>query len=389
MTSVKALATPSVLQWARITASMDVQTAASKASVKPQQIADWESGNEQPTLAQLRKLCDVYKRPIAVFYLPSPPEPTRNPPNDFRRLSAGVSAKYSSELAFEIRRANYRRTVAQELYVDLNDGTPAPQFDFAVRSDMDPEEVGVRLRNFLEVDLLAQKSWADSYESWNGWRSATERKYVLVFQCSGVSIEEMRGFSISAQPLPVVVVNIKDKPVARVFTLLHELTHIALDADGICNLTEDSKAVEVFCNAVAGAALVPAATLMKEAEVRQTSSGDWSEFDIEALANRYRVSRLVIIRRLFKLDLMSKHQFESFHVLFSSQYKKELDDQRDDKKPIQIPQHTLAISKAGTLFSRLVLFGYKQEKITGVDFTDWLSLKLKYLPAFETSLLSK
>jgi Zn-dependent peptidase ImmA (M78 family) len=85
----------------------------------------------------------------------------------------------------------------------------------------------------------------------------------LVFQTAGIEPEEMRGFSIGESPMPAVVVNRADASAARVFTLLHELTHIALHTAGLCNLSElgpqsvDARRLETYCNHVAGAVLVP------------------------------------------------------------------------------------------------------------------------------------
>ena len=95
----------------------------------------------------------------------------------------------------------------------------------------------------------------------NGWRRALEASGIVVFQMT-VSEEEARGFSIYAENLPAVVVNVKDAPNGRLFTMLHELAHLALRQAGICDLREDQTGqvphyVEVFCNYVAGAALIP------------------------------------------------------------------------------------------------------------------------------------
>ena len=71
---VEALITPALLRWGRETAGYDVETASAKASVKPEALESWESGQARPSIPQLRKLAKLYKRPIAVFYLPEPPQ---------------------------------------------------------------------------------------------------------------------------------------------------------------------------------------------------------------------------------------------------------------------------------------------------------------------------
>lgn len=386
MSTVKAIVKPELLTWARVSASLDLGAAAKKTGVKHQQIADWEAGKSQPTFIQLRKLSEIYKRPIAVFYLPAPPADKELPPHDFRKLNTESSQRYSPELAYEIRRAHHRRTVALDLYRSLNDSEEPPTFDFEMKLGANPEMVGEQVRAFFGIQVNTQKSWGDVYESWNAWRSSVEAKNILVFQSRDIAIEEMRGFSFSARPFPVIVVNSKDKPVARIFTLIHEFAHIALGEDGICNLSEGKQVAEIYCNAVAGAVLVPAASLMQEPEVVNNAERHWNDELIEALANRYKVSRLVIVRRLESLSLITRSQFQSMHLRFDAQYKKGSDE---DSKSFPVAQHTQAINRAGRLFSRLVLSGYKQDKITGVDFADFLSLKLKHLSSFEASLLSK
>src|SRR5690606_21866088 len=94
---------------------------------------------------------------------------------------------------------------------------------------------------------------------------------VLVFQATGLELKEMRGFSISEKFLPTITLNTKDSPRGRVFTLLHELTHLALREAGVCNLidsgngeNEEEANIETFCNAVAGAILIPLDKLLSE-----------------------------------------------------------------------------------------------------------------------------
>ena len=70
-----------------------------------------------------------------------------------------------------------------------------------------------------------------------------------------VELETARGFCIAQKPLPVIVVNPKDSPYARIFTIMHELVHIGLGRSVIQNtgIREGSppdNPTEVFCNEV-------------------------------------------------------------------------------------------------------------------------------------------
>ena len=57
----------------------------------------------------------------------------------------------------------------------------------------------------------------------------------MVFQTGEITLEEMRGFTIAERRLPVIVLNAKDSPRGRIFTLMHELTHLMLGQDGVCD----------------------------------------------------------------------------------------------------------------------------------------------------------
>ena len=78
--SLAALVTPAVLVWAREAAGLDPGIAASKLQVKPDRLLSWETGEQRPTLSQLLKLANVYKRNPAVFYVPEPPGLSLRPP---------------------------------------------------------------------------------------------------------------------------------------------------------------------------------------------------------------------------------------------------------------------------------------------------------------------
>lgn len=86
---------------------------------------------------------------------------------------------------------------------------------------------------------------------------------VLVLQVQAISVLEMRGFSISGDVLPVVVLNGGDPPRGRIFTLMHEFAHVLLSAAGVCDvlprraIRAPADEVEVFCNRVAAAILMP------------------------------------------------------------------------------------------------------------------------------------
>src|SRR5208337_4395004 len=129
------------------------------------------------------------------------------------------------------------RQAALTLLDDLNEKPPDlhPKINFPDN----PETVGLKIRDLLGISLEDQLEWSTDYQAFNWWRAAIERNGVLVFQCSGIKTEEMRGFSITLFPMPVIGLNIKDAPKGRIFSLLHEFTHIMLGESGICDIQEE------------------------------------------------------------------------------------------------------------------------------------------------------
>lgn len=377
--------------WARRSAGLDIESAARKVQVKPKRLECWERGEYRPTLTQLRKLGRAYKRPIAVFYLPEPPEDFQAL-RDFRRLPGAVSPVESPGLRFEIRRAQSRRELALELY-ELAAESPS-SLPLSVALSDDPEESAQAIRDLLGIRYEDQVRWAAGYEAFNRWRAALEDRGVLVFQTTEVEVPEVRGFSAYAERLPAIVVNAKDSVRGRLFTMLHELTHILLHQGGVCNLYEETRALsdeqrfEVFCNLVAGAAIVPRAYLLME-EIVAAKRGDviWTDEELAHLADRYGCSREVVLRRL----LVCGRTTEAFYRVKREQLLEEYEEAARRAaargKTGFAPPHRVAVSSAGPLFVRLVLESYHQEQITASDVADFLDVRLKHLPKIESEVL--
>jgi len=391
--SIEALVKSELLVWARKTSGFELIQAANKIKIKPELLESWEKGEKKPTISQLRKLGKLYKRPLAVFYLSEPPYDFQ-PLKDFRRFPSKAKKLQSPELLFEIRKAQSRRELAIELFETL-DIKPS-SFSLKASLSDDAEELGDNVRKALGINYEEQTKWASGhegknrwtlgYEAFNKWRSALEKAGVLVFQATDVSLEEARGFSISDSPLPAIVVNIKDTPRGRTFTMLHELTHIVLNTGGVCDLLErkgqlqEEQRIEIFCNRVAGAALVPRKNLLNEELVKnKPQQSKWIDDEIRALADKYGVSREVILRRL----LIHNFTTEAFYQEKQAQYQKEYEKLGKIKKEGFAPPHRIAMSSAGPLFVRLVLDSFRQDKITASDLADFLDIRLKHLGRIE------
>ena len=304
---IPTLVKPKLLVWARKSAGLTLEAAASKTKLDAEILEAWENGDEAPSLSQLRKLGEAYKRPIAIFFLPEPPL-TFDAQREFRRLAGILPGKESPELRLALRNAVFRREAALELH--RLTGDPLPHIDVQLHPGMDPEEVGKMIRHLLGISWEQQISWSSAHEALNAWRTAIERLGVLVFQASGVALEEMRGTCIPDQPLPVVVLNSKDAPHGRIFTLVHEFVHILLHNGGhqtsrmVGARSPEEQPLEVAANAIAAATLLPADDFPRvAAQYRGAASGE--DNSLRLLAQKVKVSPEVILRRLVTLHQAS------------------------------------------------------------------------------------
>lgn len=384
MAHVEALANPKMLVWARESASLTEEAVAKKIGVKAERIRAWESGQERPSVAQLRNFAAATKRPLAVFYLAERPD-TFDALHDFRAgTGAEVPAAASPDLAFEIRKAYDRREWGLELMSDLQ--LNPPTFDVRLRLDEDIEIAGGKLRAALGVRTEMQSRWRVDYEAFREWRALLEHAGILTFQATDLELDEARGFSISLKPLPAVVVNIKDAYRGRIFTLLHEVTHIALNEGGICDLDDNkrrnaSAKVEAYCNQVAGAVLFPKTDLLATSEVRNHRSTDmtWSDGEIEALSRKFGGSREALLVRLLALNRTN----EKFYYGKRDEYQRAYSEWRKQRKEGFALPHVVSLSSAGPLFTALVIENFNREHITASDVSDYLQVRVKHLPEIQ------
>jgi len=382
---ISALVKAELLVWARQSAGFPLEEAARKAQLQPQKLEAWERGEGSPTIPQLRKLARVYKRPLAVFYLAQAPGDFQAM-RDFRRLPGEVAGNESPALLLEIRKARYRRELARELFVALAEEPPTLRL--RARLAEDPEQVAERTRKALGLTHEVQTAWKTPYQAFNAWREAVERLGVLVFQAGDIDVGEMRGFCLSATELPTLVVNRKDHPHGRLFTLLHELAHLMLRQEGLCDLAEEDRRppeeqrVEVFCNRVAAAVLMPRRELLREEIVMAPATAHvWAQGELTYLARRYRVSREAMLRRLVTLGKASLDDYREARWELQEKI-----SSRTEPSTGAPPPDRMVVSGAGPTFVRLVLEGFYQEKITASDVSDYLEVRLKWMPKIERAV---
>jgi Zn-dependent peptidase ImmA (M78 family)/DNA-binding XRE family transcriptional regulator len=386
--SLDGLLNPNMLRWVRIESAMDVETVAKKSKKSVETINEWEQGAKTPTLTQLRRLAKIYKRSVGIFFLKEIPKSSFRP-IDFRRLEVSSRSQLSSALANGLREAEAKRNAALELFINLEQ--PIPAWDLQLPDAILPEAAAQIILKRLGINMEMRSKWADQYQALNGWKSAVESLGIIVVQLSGIDIKEMRGCSLSLFPLPIIVLNSSDSPLGRIFTLIHELTHLAKGQSGLCDMLEDVPrptsldAIEVFCNYVAGSVLVPAKELLDIPIVGlSNSSTEWDSESLSEFRRLFWVSKESILRRLLILKRTSPAHYKKMRVYFEEEYKK----LNSSGMTGHVPYFRKVILNNGTFLTRLVLRAYGSEIITGSEVSRILNVKLDHLPKIREALNS-
>lgn len=387
-----ASATPTVLRWARETAGLSIDDAAKRINNgQAAKLAAAEDGTGLLTFPQLRIAAGVYKRPLAVFFLREPPAQELQVA-DFRRLPNTHDAALSTKLRFELRRLGRKRDIAARLGGAL-------QIDWsfvggvALDSAWSPELVADQLRKRFGVTSELRRQWRDEYQAFKWWRTAIENTGTLVFLSRGISVDEIRGFSIARAPFPLIALNRADHPRARMFTLLHEFTHVLLGESAMCDIVEDDgidarrRRIEVFCNAVAGEALVPRGELIALQAVQQHPAGDrWSDAELESVAGAFAVSIEVVLRRLLTLGLAALDEYRDYRARWA----RERQTARDtaERQTFGEKQHEIAMRTQGLPYVRIVLDAMHRDEVTASQVSDFLDIKLDYLSDLERAVVA-
>lgn len=371
-------AVPEVLEWARKSIGLSLQQAAQRVKVSAIQIQEWEEGIGEPSFAQLRRMANAYKRPVAVLLLSSPPEGFE-PIRDFRLLPENHNREWSPELHAEFRRVQAQREVARELGADEQ----ASPLTLSVQLDDDPDDVGNTVRAWLIGTQSAKNEL-------NWWTGVIESKAILVTQIQDVDLTEMRGCSLSNEPFPTIILNGKDTQRGKLFTLLHELTHILLRLGGLCDLAEvsrdtktETQRIERFCNQVAAATLIPRDALLRDVQVASATVGyRWTDDELANLARPFGVSQEAMLRHLVSLGRASWDYYIEKRANFLALYA-DMQRRQKEKQEGGPSYYTMKLRDLGRRYISTVLDAYRQDRITGSDLADYLSMKLDNLPKLE------
>ena len=320
---------PSVIRWARESMGMSFEDVAQKLKRPLEEVMAWETKDgPPPTYAQLENLAyKVFKRPLAIFFLPAPPDEIA-PAREFRTLPDADLETLHPDTYVQVRRAHAFQITLREVFEGKNPGAK----NISTEAHLDrqqPVEAQARLvREILGVSMQDQLGWKSDELALKRWREAVEACGVFVFKAP-FKQKEISGFCLLDANFPLIYLNNGTSKTRQIFSLLHELAHLLLNVNGISKfeasyisrLPAAERHIEQFCNKVAAEMLIPSDDFGQQI-VGVPRNAESSQDHVYAnLASRYGVSREAILRRLLDLNRVSQAFYEGKAKFWAGQKK--------------------------------------------------------------------
>ena len=298
---------PDLLRWARERAGLELGELAQRIP----QLPSLERGEARPTLKQIERFARATYTPVGFLFLQEPPI-ERVPIPDLRTAGNERIERPSPDLLDTVYICQQR----QEWYGDFARSVREEPLPFvgSVRLTSEIEMTAASMRCVLGFDLDARRNTPTWTEALRRFIEQADTLGVLVM-CSGVVLnnnrrrldpDEFRGFALADDLAPLIFINGADTKAAQMFTLAHELAHIWLGQSAVSDAQAawlPEHEVERWCNQVAAELLVPLAVVREE---YQPKTG--LRVEIDRLARRFKVSTLVILRRIHDVGGLTRQQ---------------------------------------------------------------------------------
>lgn len=369
---------PGVLRWAREWRGRSVEEAARKANTTVERVESWEAGQASPSVRQARLLADLYERGFLEFFLARPPEIAESKlVPDFRLHRDVADPRSDRELQAIQSWAEEKRLNALDLFETIREPVPELPADLFADIGSNPETVAMLARERAEFSIEEQLGLTPQTRATMPKlvRAAIERLGILVLKEGALAKHGVRGLTIFAPSLPVVVFG-TEAPVAQSFTMAHELGHIILQQSAISgppSAREDAtpaEAAERWCDQFAGAFLVPADAMAKQWAKPNAPLAAIGDDTLGQLANTFAVSRHAMLIRLVHLGYVEPSYYWDIK-------RPEFLQRERDFKGGGIPKYygVRYRSAHGDLYTGLVLEAWSEGAITNHNAAEFMGIK--------------
>lgn len=279
---------------------------------------EWLNGDRQPTLKQLELFAKATFTPIGFFFLSEPIE-EHVPIPDFRTLAGRVLERPSANLLETIYVCQQRQDWFRE-HVRQTPGMLSGIVGSASMMDK-PARVAERIRGVVDFSVDARRQFSTWTDALRHMIERVDEAGILVMTSGIVGSnthrkldpDEFRGFALVDDLAPLIFINGADTKAAQMFTLAHELAHVWLGETGLSDISPSLRPdhdVERWCNEVAAELLVPLEALRKEVRPYDNLTNE-----LDRLARVFKVSTLVVLRRMKDADLIGMQEFQDSYRL--------------------------------------------------------------------------
>jgi Zn-dependent peptidase ImmA (M78 family) len=319
---------PVLLSWARESIGFSVEDVAIKMKRSVDEILGWESGISAPSYSQLEKLAyQLYKRPLAVFFLPNPPNEV-SPKKEFRSLPESDLDNLKPDTYMHVRKGHAYQISLKEVFNNSNPAESKLWQKVALNLDGSVADQSRKIRNALNISIENQSAIRSDEEALKTWRASIEEKGVFVFKES-FKQKDISGFCLSDDEFPIIYLNNTTTKTRQIFSLFHELAHILLNTRSLSKfehgyfnqLPPKAQRIEVFCNAIAAEVLIPKSDFETYTANLPFNIESVSDDEIERIAARYSVSRESILRRFLDQDRVSPAHYNAKSGMWANQRK--------------------------------------------------------------------
>ncbi len=302
---------PEILRWARERAGHSLDDL----EMRFQRLPDWESGAIHPTWKQLEAFSRTVHVPFGYLFLSKPPQEDVHIP-DFRSNGGLPAESISTNLLEMIHACQERQSWYREFASDR--GEPPLGFVGSASLEMDPETVARKMRDVLDFNLERQQEYSTWTDALGQLNRQADQSGVLVMVSGIVKSNTRRpldpaeflGFALSDPLAPLIFVNRRHTSADLMFVAAHELAHLWLGESALSNLGaapgQGLCPQELWCNAVAAEFLVPLEALRLVLNENESLTSM-----LTRLARHFKVSTLVILRRLLDAGWLTRRRFES------------------------------------------------------------------------------
>ena len=289
---------PAIISWALS------QTSEEKLGTKlVDNIKHWLDGTKSPTFNQIEDFSKKSHIPLGYFFLQTPPIEQISL-LEYRTLDSIQLTNPSRNLIDTI----HDMEAVQEWMVNYRKEWNYDTISIvgSLKGITDISVIADTIRKDLGLNIEWYRDCGNPSEAFNKVRGLLEECGIVVMMNGivgknthrALDVNEFRAFAMVNEWAPLIFINGADSAGGRLFSLFHELVHLWIGENDLYNDTKYSangiKPIEVTCNAIAGALMVPKTVFLDK---WNNNTNDDIHEKIKELARMFRCSSSVIARR--------------------------------------------------------------------------------------------